>query len=368
MNNSIAIVIPTLNPDFKIVELARRLRTLLPNPIIVVNDGSRPECLPVFGELETVADLKILTHCVNLGKGRGLKTAFNYYLNHFPNGLGVVTCDGDGQHLPSDIAACVNALSSSPASLILGCRVFSEPGVPWKSRFGNNLTRGVFRIVGGVQISDTQTGLRGIPAAFMRQLMNVFGERFEFETEMLLSARETGVALLEIPIATVYMDGNRETHFRPLVDSFKIYRTIFRGLVRRLVAFGLSGALSAVLDLWLFAIFFDLVFPGIEHARLLLSVVLARCISATFNYLLNRNVVFRDHGGGGVFSGGSFCKYVFLCVAIMLASYGLTRLGHYLSGSDKFVWIKAVADVVLFLVSYGVQRHWIFRKKGDHAA
>ena len=135
----------------------------------------------------------LLQHHVNLGKGRALKTAFNYYLNYFPDGIGVVTADGDGQHAPEDIIKCVERLRHSPEALILGVRDFSGKDVPLRSRVGNKITRTILKWAIGAPISDTQTGLRGIPRWFLKQILPLKGERFEFETSMLVAGKEAQI-------------------------------------------------------------------------------------------------------------------------------------------------------------------------------
>ena len=221
-SNSAAIVIPSLNPDHNLVSLVTSLRKETSIPIIVVNDGSRPECDALFERLSQENDVTILRHAVNCGKGRACKTAFNYYLNTYPDGPGVVTCDADGQHSPDDIIRGIRELSANPDSLILGCRDFSSQGVPWKSSFGNNVTRFVYALCTRKFIGDTQTGLRGIPRDFLKYLLTVDGERFEFETLMLLECVALKIPIREYPIATIYIDSNRETHFRPIKDSLMI--------------------------------------------------------------------------------------------------------------------------------------------------
>ena len=358
--SNIVIVIPTLNPDSKIIDLVLAVRKLINNTILIVNDGSRPECSTIFSELSKLENVQILRHNINLGKGRALKTAFNFLLNENPTGIGAVTCDGDGQHLPVDIVACVRMLEQNPEALIMGCRNFSGDDIPWKSRFGNNLTKFIFKSAVRIQVSDTQTGLRGIPTKFMRNLMNAFGERFEFETEMLLACRENKVEIIEQPIATVYMANNSETHFRPVTDSMKIYAVIFRGFIRRILLFGFSGIISAGVDLGLFALLFYIVMPALALPRLIWSVIVARSISLVVNYLLNRHMVFRHRTKASLFGGASFAGYLALCAVIMLLSYSITKLGNHLFPGRSIVVIKLVADCILFFVSYFMQRHIIF--------
>ena len=362
-SDKIAIVIPTLNPSGKILQLIRDIREMIGCPLIVVNDGSRQECSGIFEQLKKsgLADLTVLEHAVNLGKGRALKTAFNYFLLNYPDGVGVVTCDGDGQHAPEDIRACAESLLRHPAVLTLGVRDFSAENVPFKSRFGNKLTVAVFKSY-GLSISDTQTGLRGIPSDTMKMLMNVRGERFEYETEMLISCHDRHVGFVEVPINTVYIDDNAETHFNPIVDSAKIYAVIFRHLSKRLLKFGLSGIVSAGVDISIFYLLFHHAFAGAMHGRLFWSVLISRALSLCVNYSLNLNFVFRRGGESGSFwSARSFAKYLALCVVVMLISYSLTKMGNICFPDQEIVVIKILSDIIAFLVSFYVQQVVVFK-------
>lgn len=171
---------------------------------------------------------------MNLGKGRALKTAFNHCLlasggisggaDSVCRGIpGCVTADSDGQHTPADILACMRSLWDNPESLILGCRDFDGPAVPARSSFGNKCTRQVFRYLLGLSVSDTQTGLRAIPAFFMEKLLEVKGERFEYETNMLIEAKNLNIRILEVPVKTIYIEENKTSHFNPIKDSLRIY-------------------------------------------------------------------------------------------------------------------------------------------------
>ena len=244
-----AIVIPSLDPDERLPAYCRALRAATPAPILLVDDGSRAELRPIFDECLAAADgVELLRHDVNRGKGRALKTAFERLLAR-PGFLGCVTADADGQHAVEDVVECLRRLEASPGALVLGCRRFSGPDVPWKSRFGNNWMKTLFRLATGRRFHDTQTGLRGIPAPFMRELLGCPGERFEFETRMLL--RLGTRKLVQLPVRTLYADGNRATHFRPLADSLSVVSVVFAEsaarFARRIASFlpGASGASRA---------------------------------------------------------------------------------------------------------------------------
>ncbi len=358
----IAIILPSYNPDANLPALIRRLQELTTMEIIVVNDGSKKECAPIFDEVKRLG-ATLIEHAVNLGKGRALKTAFNYFLSRYPDGGGATTADADGQHAPKDILNVANAMNEYPDSVILGVREFHSKDVPFKSRFGNLLTCKVLKLFsGGLNISDTQTGLRGIPASFMRELMNCHGERFEFETRMLLLAHERDMPIRETPIQTIYINSNRETHFDPIRDSIRIYRILFSSFFRRLFRFLVSSGLSAVADILLFYLFFRL-FTDMPIPRLFAAVLLARIISSTLNYLLNKNLVFRQNSSGReFFSFSSYWKYGALCVLICAASYYGTRLAVWAFGTEYIVLEKIIVDTFLFFASFFFQSLVVFAR------
>lgn len=359
-NKNICIIIPSLNPDPSLIDFIQKLSEKYQYPVVVVNDGSASEYDPVFSELESISGVSVLYHYVNLGKGRALKTAFNFCIGHFPDLCGVVTADADGQHLPEDILKCIESLQKNPDKLILGCREFKK-NIPWKSKFGNVLTRNIFYIVsGGRKLTDTQTGLRGIPVAFMKQLMNCKGERFEFETEMLLSAIDSHINYHIVSITTVYKNDNRETHFDPLRDSIRIYNILFKYLLRSFFKFVLSSVSAAILDIALFALLFNFVCPALNIPRLFWSVFLARGISSLYNYFVNRCYVFKS--GTGFFDIKSLAGYYSLCGIIFLGSYYGLRLTMRFFGTTDVVIQKIIVDLILFLLAFAIQRNFIFQK------
>lgn len=165
-----SFVIPVYQADDRIIHLLKELLSDTKAPICVVDDGSQNKILfqdPVFQNKR----VSLLSHAVNMGKGAALKTAFNYILVNFPTITGVVTLDADGQHTVSD-ALKIGEHVQTLNSLILGVRSFSffDKNIPIKSRLGNLLTRFVWRILMGSKITDTQTGLRGIPTSLYEKM------------------------------------------------------------------------------------------------------------------------------------------------------------------------------------------------------
>jgi glycosyltransferase involved in cell wall biosynthesis len=232
------VVIPAYQPGPELEKLVKAILSDGGTEVIIVDDGSSREQAAVFPALARLPGVHLLRHEANKGKGQALKTAFNYFLTGFPEASpGIVTADADGQHLPGDIASVSRCLSENGDALCLGTRRFKGV-VPAKSLFGNTLTRLVFRVFSGRAVSDTQTGLRGIPRAFLPDLIKVRAGGYAFELEMLLMAVRSGMKITEVPIETVYMKGNAHSHFSPLLDSLRIYSVFLQFAAASLRAMG----------------------------------------------------------------------------------------------------------------------------------
>ena len=147
---NVFVVIPTLSPDEKVfLPFMSKLVNEFPN-VIVVNDGSSKKYNKVFDKLDKRCIL--LNHYVNLGKGRALKTAINYILNNYDKVDAIVTADSDGQHRVEDIKACAEASINNPNAYVLGCRNIKGSNVPFKSKYGNLITRNVMKLFVGISI------------------------------------------------------------------------------------------------------------------------------------------------------------------------------------------------------------------------
>ena len=212
------VVLPSLNPNEKFDRVVDGLREAGFQRILIVDDGSDERHRAHFQRAEAFPECSVIRHEVNKGKGRALKDGFTAVLKLFPDTEGVITIDGDGQHLTEDIIACGNRMLEEGNKIILGCRDFDLPGVPPRSVAGNKTTSRMFRLY-GITLSDTQTGLRAIPARFLSRFTAIEGERFEYETNMLLKMKRRGIGFLEQPIATVYEDENLGSHYNAVKDS-----------------------------------------------------------------------------------------------------------------------------------------------------
>lgn len=352
----VVALIPSLNPDEKLTETVSGLFAAGFSHVLLVDDGSKQECQPIFDRLETLPGCTVLHHEVNKGKGRALKTGFRYYLEHYDHSVfsGVVTADADGQHLPEDIFRSALPLMDG-AVLTLGTRNFDEEQVPIKSRSGNKITTFVFKLLYGKLIHDTQTGLRGIANSYIPACLEMKGERFEYEINMLIDAARKKLDMVQIPIETVYFNSNRETHFHPVKDSVRIYRVMLASFFR----FACSGIVSFAVDQGIFALFQKVILAGLSATiSIPAATLVARVVSSLLNFLLNRSFVFEADKAGKK----ALVRYYILCVVQMAVSAGCVTALHALTLGDSSL-LKLLVDMVLFFFSYRIQQAWVFMSK-----
>lgn len=355
-----AVVLPSLNPTDRLTDTVDGLLAAGFSRIVLVDDGSRPDTGRYFEEAAARPGVTLLRHEVNRGKGAAMKTAFSWLLEHCPDCAGVVTVDGDGQHHPEDAVACAQKMAEE-GRLILGCRDFSRPDVPPRSRMGNRITRAVFRIFCGLAVSDTQTGLRAIPMEFLPRLAAVAGERYEYETNMLLELKELGIPWGEVKIRTIYLDDNRESHFHPVRDSWKIYKLI----LARFFRYTLSSLASAAADTGLFAMLSALLAGVLTGTALTAAAAVgARTLSSLLNFSLNRRLVFRS----GAPLGRALGRYYALALPLLLCQFLLTEgvlQAAHIGDRQTFLrtLVYALVMTALFVGSYMIQRRWVFARK-----
>ena len=357
--SKVSVVLPSLDPDEKLHLVIDGLLEYGFTDIILVNDGSKPENLHYF-EDEAAAHpdvIHLLHHEVNKGKGAALKNAFNWFLRNRPDGVGVVTVDGDNQHHPADTKACAEHMMDT-GRLTLGCRDFNQADVPARSSFGNKTTSAIFKIFVGMTISDTQTGLRAIAREDLEYIATIPGDRFEYETNMLLGMKQQGIPFDEVKIRTVYIEENKSSHFHPIRDSWRIYKLILRHFFK----YTLSSLASAVVDTVAYTILTVLLRSFLKDFALTAAAgVGARVISSLLNFFMNKKLVFQSN----VSTGKAMLRYYMLAVPQMAAQVLLTQ-GVYalLNIPDTATGLRtllyAVVMTVLYVASFMIQQRWVF--------
>lgn len=339
------VIIPAYQPDQKLLELLNAIKHRLDCKIIVVDDGSIGPAQVIIEQASSYAI--VLHHEHNLGKGQALKTAFQYIKEHEPNSV-IVTADADGQHAIEDIDRVARAAMNLPTHLVLGVRQFSKQ-VPFRSRFGNKLTRLLFRLQTGVKVSDTQTGLRAFHSKLLPFMLEIEGQRYEYEMNMLTQASQQYL-ITEIPIQTIYIDDNASSHFRPIKDGLLIYKNLFK--------FALASLGGFLIDYGAYVLLIACLATLPAGIHILIANSLARLTSSLSNYYLNKKLVFQS---GQSFKSTGF-GYLTLALALFICDTSLIYIFHQLFGFNLYV-VKIAVGLTLFFFSWFVQKHIIFNER-----
>ena len=379
-------LIPAYEPDRKMLGVIADLGKQ-GFDIVVVDDGSGTDYAELFEQSaerllgKSGKDVTVLIHDCNKGKGAALRTGLDFIGNFMvmrgeEEETVVVTVDADGQHLAKDAKKAACRAGKRPGTLVLGSRKLGNEDagslhadgsggqhaaarVPLRSRFGNSVTRKVFAFASGTEIYDTQTGLRAFTADMIPKLLSIRGDRYEYEINMLLELAGSGTPIEEVPIETVYLDGNSSSHFSTVKDSYRIYKEIFGYMTKgsklfQAVKFSAASFVSFLIDYAVCALLL-LAGPGLVFAN-----IGARVVSSAVNFTLNRNVVFKSDKS----AVRSAIEY-FALAAFILA--GNTFVLQTLTGTLGIgaMAAKVMTEVLFFMISWTVQKYVVFYNRPE---
>ena len=331
------ILIPSYEPDDKLIKLVDELKQNKLD-IVVVNDGSNSSYDLIFNKIKRKA--KVISYDINHGKGYALKIGLEYIREKYKEFI-VITMDSDGQHSVKDAIKLSNYSEKHLNELVIGKRIRSKK-TPLRSKLGNSITMFFYRLSTGVKVYDTQTGLRAFSNNLIDFMLNVEGNRYEYEMNVLLYAPSNNIKIKELEIETIYIENNEGSHFNTIKDSYRVYKEIIK--------YSLSSIISFIVDYSFFTLFS--IFLSIT-----LSNILARIISATLNYTINKKIVFDSNKKTIV----SFIEYTLLALFILVCNTVLLNVLVNL-GLNKYI-SKFLVEITLFIVSYLVQKTFVFKKK-----
>ena len=341
------VLIPAYQPDARLPRLVLELHRADPETkIVVVDDGSGQKFSDIF-EAAATAGAHVISYENNRGKGYALRVGFTWIRDSAGNPQEcVVTADADGQHTLNDIFR-VGRTCTDTGTSVLGVREFVGH-VPARSRIGNTATLALFWLATGWKLKDTQTGLRAFPVALLPALLEIQGDRYEYELRVLLHLAKFRQPVAQISIETIYEAGNPTSHFRPLQDSARIWAPLLK--------FAASSGVATVIDYVLVLLLNSLT------GALFFPVVTARLVSASVNFAMNRRVF----EATGVPLRRSALRYAALAVAVVAGSYTMLAV---LTGIGMPLWIaKIIADTTMYLVSYSAQSRYVFAPAQDQSS
>ena len=270
------VIIPAYKPNSELIKIVEELYAKELG-VIVVNDGSGTEYDEIFNSVSEKAD--VVTIVCNSGKGNALKTGMQTIIDKYPECEAFVTADADGQHKAEDILRVFDELNNG-AEFVLTVRKFRK-NMPFRSKFGNNLSRYIYTILNGHYFLDNQSGLRGFSVENASWLVRVSGNKYDYEMNMLYYADKQGVQITTIPIEAIYIDNNSSSHFNPLKDTLRIYARLFFSARITFASWFLVEQLILIAS----------IFFGYNYLSITLPVIGAT--ATAFNIILNKFVVFR---------------------------------------------------------------------------
>ena len=346
---NVCALIPSYNPDESLIPTVENLRASGFHHIIVVDDGSRPDCQSYFDALLSL-DCEVIHLPHNSGKGATLKKGFRMFLTLGWADAGVVTVDGDGQHSGRDALRCARELLRHPKSLVLGGRDFSGSRVPAKSKSVNRAMTFLLNRLCGIPLRDTQTGLRAIPSSCLAVFSNISGGRYEYETNMLLYCKRHHIPMVEIPISTIYIDGNAGSHYQPALDSLRIGLALCR--------YFLASAASLLAGLAIFGYFMLCAsyVPLPSLSWIWLGVVSAYFVSGLIGFSLHHTDVSQSE----INIRRESIRYGAVTALQCLLSGVLLSFLDARFPTVPLLIVKAVSDCILFPCFSSLQDHIAF--------
>lgn len=214
----VSIIIPVLNPTSRLVTLTNELIKNKFNDIVVVDDGSTNDYKSIYKKLNK--NIRVKYHSVNLGKGAAIKTGIKNIKTD-----AYITVDADLQHSVNDIIKIREELKNN--DVVIGQRNFSLDNVPFKSKFGNKFSSIMYTLKTRKKCIDTQSGLRGINIKYKKEMLNIKGNRYDYEMNQLFYFAKNNIDVKYIDMETIYEKGNPTSHFNALKDSYLVHKEFF---------------------------------------------------------------------------------------------------------------------------------------------
>lgn len=357
MESNAVIVIPALNPPASFPSYIEKLKAEGFDRIVVVNDGSRTDKLPVFFKVKRAGAI-VVDHAQNQGQGAALRTGFQYYMDHFQGQSdGIITLNADRQMPASDAAKIASSLHNEQQmgsfALVVGTRNLLGKTVTDYDYNMGGVMKLLYHMLMGVRLNDPLSGVFGIPDLRVAQCLEIKGDGYAYVTSMTMSFEKIG--FLQVPVSYANYEEDAQPAFRKIADTIRILFTIFK----KFIFYSITSLGASVLDVILFGIFTSVTFRGNPMA-IIYGTICARVISASVNYLLTKHFVFQfksDSAQETTRSAGAF----FLLSAMQCICSALVVSAMKLLLGGNVVGIKVLVDTTLFFVSYKIQHKYIFK-------
>lgn len=308
VENMDLVLIPAYEPDEQLITLTRRLKEA-GLQVLVVNDGSGPTYQNIFRQVQ--ANATVIELEKNSGKGAALKAGMTYIQDKLPQCEHFMTCDADGQHRVEDVLRVQEQLHRGD-KFVLTVRRFQKD-MPLRSKIGNSLSRFVYALLSNRYLSDNQSGLRGFHRDHISWLVKVEKDNYDYEMNMLYYAAKKNIPIATVSIEAIYIDNNESSHFNPVLDTLRIYKSLFSLAMGSVIAFGVVEMLMLILSV------------TFGYHRLVIFMPTVAACGYLTEYLLNRFVYFKGTPCHDYFSKLIYTVilYIFYTLGCMLTMYTL---------------------------------------------
>ncbi|MBQ2390879.1 MAG: glycosyltransferase family 2 protein [Clostridia bacterium] len=302
------VLIPAYEPDEKLIGLVDGLKAE-GFFVLVVNDGSGRQYDRIFDAVSSEAEVICLAQ--NSGKGAALKFGMNYIKTNLTDCTHFITCDADGQHKVEDVVRVREKLHSGETFVLTVRR--HRHGIPFRSWFGNALSRFVYTVLASHYLSDNQSGLRGFAVENIDWLLKVKKDNYDYEMNMLYYANKQGIKISTLLIEAIYIDNNQSSHFKPVSDTVKIYKCLFSSAMGSFIPFFAVQILLLIFSITVGYDYLFLTVPGLGGIYCLLNIGINR-------FIIFKNVCYRDYLSTLIYSVMYYFVYTFGCLLFKFAA------------------------------------------------
>lgn len=266
------VLIPAYEPDSELITLVKRLKEA-GFDLVIVDDGSGSDYREIFDAVENYAH--ILRHEKNRGKGAALKTGMAYIRDHMPETAHFITCDADGQHRIEDVIRVSQRLQAGD-KFVLTMRNRCKD-IPLRSKVGNAMSRVVYALLTKRYLSDNQSGLRGFAREYIDWLIQVEKDNYDYEMNMLYYAAKKAIHISTIPIEAIYINNNQSSHFHPVKDTVRIYKSLFGLAIGQFIGFFVAEILTLVASIFFGYSHLIQTIPGVGIIAFAATLIVDQC-------------------------------------------------------------------------------------------
>ncbi|MER1986553.1 MAG: glycosyltransferase [Solibacillus sp.] len=231
--NTVVVVIPAFNPLTSLLSFVERLLELAVEEVVVVDDGSDAKYSGIFEKLREIEHCVVLTHEENYGKGRALKTGFDYVLKSQWKMKDIITVGAHGQHSILDIEQIIASTKIFSDGIILGVREFKSSEVPVTTFVTNRAISMLFEFFFRKRLLDTQTGLRYVPNFLLPWLSAVHGESYNYDLNMLVAAIRRQIPIYEVPVGEAKLKKNSIIYYDEVLEPRQLFQQLWLNYINR---------------------------------------------------------------------------------------------------------------------------------------